>query len=145
MLDEDFRTTKHIMLEISKQEQRQQIFHYTESGKLFVKSFDLQELIAMIDYKEECSSRLSESDVSVIFYGKETKGVILTGDNRLRKKAESENLEVHGIIYIIKRLHSCGIISSETAIDALNNLTKNNKWLPKSEIEKLKQELTNKL
>lgn len=67
MLDEDFRTTKHIMLEISKQEQRQQIFPYAESGKLFVKSFDLQELIAMIDYKEECSSRLSESDVSVIF------------------------------------------------------------------------------
>lgn len=139
LLDEDFRTTKHIMMEIVQSEQQEKIFPYTANGKLLVKSFDLPELILLSEYKSECSSRLSESDVSVIFYGKQTGGVIMTGDNRLRKKAESEGLEVHGILYIILRLFQSSIITSETANYALTKLTETNPWLPKSEIDKIIQ------
>ncbi|MCR5453748.1 MAG: hypothetical protein K6F33_02020 [Bacteroidales bacterium] len=136
-LDEEIHTVKQVVFELIDKAQSEYVAKFVEEKKLHVKSFSLAELMELNNFSEQCSNRLSEPDVAVIFYGKQTGGIILSGDRRLRSKAESIGLEVHGVLYIIYRLYTDGIITAKKAIESLENLKASNNRLPKSDIERL--------
>ena len=60
----------------------------------------------------------------------------MTGDGNLRKSAEADNIKVSGILYIFDNLVEYGILDKKKAADLLEQLTKINMRLPKTECEK---------
>ena len=61
---------------------------------------------------------------------------MLTGDGKLRKSAEKDNVKVSGILYVFDNLIEYGIISEKEAADFLDTLMQINMRLPKDECEK---------
>jgi hypothetical protein len=61
----------------------------------------------------------------------------LTGDNRLKKEAVRQGFEAHGILWVFEQLVNNGLITSETAVNKLQELMSINTWLPMTECERL--------
>ncbi len=59
---------------------------------------------------------------------------MLTGDRRLRKYAESQDIEVHGILFLFDEMVRFGVVSSDIAAAKLEQLMQLNARLPKTEI-----------
>ena len=76
---------------------------------------------------------LSSQDCSVLITAREKKAVLLTGDGCLRKIAEFESLEVHGILWIFDALVAKGIITQKIAHSKLLHLININTFLPENE------------
>ena len=74
--------------------------------------------------------------LTVWYYAKKTGGRLLTGDGKLRKSAEADNVKVSGILYIVDNLVEYGILEKADAEDLLEKLMQINMRLPKGECEK---------
>ncbi|MGN0731384.1 MAG: hypothetical protein ACI4MA_05665 [Treponema sp.] len=61
---------------------------------------------------------------------------LLTGDGKLRKSAEADNVKVSGILYIFDNLVEYGILEKADAANLLEKLMQINMRLPKGECEK---------
>ena len=68
--------------------------------------------------------------------------MILTGDNRLRKEAQRQGFEVHGILWVFEQLLENQLIEAQSAIELLRNLMNINLWLPMGECEILIEKWT---
>jgi len=85
------------------------------------------------------TSKLSSSDVSAILLALQLSSKILSGDRMLKKVAEENNIEVHGILWVIEAIMNAKIISKDTACQKAELLMKVNKRLPTDEcIAKIK-------
>lgn len=131
-----FRTTDFVMNEIVQPVQQKMIDKFVEGKRLEVvsfDSFDLSEIIAMFS---SSTNNVSLTDCSVWYHAKRTDGRLLTGDGKLRRSAEADNVKVAGILYIMDNLLEYGIIDKNTAADLLEQLMQINMRLPKGECEK---------
>jgi predicted nucleic acid-binding protein len=63
--------------------------------------------------------------------------MILTGDNRLRKEAQRQGFEVHGILWVFEQLVNIEVLSPLIASEKLRELMSINFWLPVGECDKL--------
>ena len=81
-------------------------------------------------------SNASIQDCSVWKLAKDMGCPLLTGDGKLRKIVQKDEVEVHGILYLFEKLLEHGIIDSETAIERMEALKNINTRLPKDEIDK---------
>lgn len=72
-------------------------------------------------------------DFSVMLYAIENNCRLLTGDSKLRKTAENENITVSGILYIIDLLMDK--IDNELLLDSIELLRQSNERLPKNLIQ----------
>lgn len=82
------------------------------------------------------TTALSFEDCSAWHFATKLNGVLLTGDSQLRKHSQRSRIEVHRILFVFDQLLINSLISYSEALEKLNLLCKNNKWLPKKEIEK---------
>ena len=64
-------------------------------------------------------------------------GILLTGDNLLRKVATARAVRVHGVLWIIDELHAAGVCEVELLISALQVWRADDAvFLPVAEIDK---------
>lgn len=89
----------------------------------------------IVKLKQQVSA-LSFEDCSACYFALKYKGIVLTGDARLRKYAVASGLEVHGTLHLFDQMLQNKIVTLETAIQKLRLLAEINKRLPKREIEK---------
>ena len=130
-----FHTTQLIISELDEK-QVENLAAYIEQGKLTVRHLTRAE-IDDLDSLSVNSRKLSRQDLSVYFYAKELIDcMILTGDNRLRKEAERQGFEVHGILWVFEQMLENNIIDRPLASEKLQNLMKRNLWLPMAECQK---------
>ncbi len=83
-------------------------------------------------------SGLSDADKSVIWQAQQlsdTVFLILTGDNLMRKWCISNQIEVHGILWIFDHLLLQSHLNYKTASELLIQLMRLNQWLPVKECE----------
>ncbi|MCB9230567.1 MAG: hypothetical protein H6581_02840 [Bacteroidia bacterium] len=78
----------------------------------------------------DVSKGLSYTDRSVLFLAEKIKGMLITGDNLLRKEAPKRNIEAHGILWVMEQLILQKILTPEAAIAKLRQLMTINLWLP---------------
>lgn len=65
-----------------------------------------------------------------------TDSILLTGDNRLRKAAGIEKVDVHGVLWVVDEIHRQRVAGSKELIVALQNWHDDETvWLPSKEIE----------
>lgn len=82
------------------------------------------------------SSGLSFEDCSAWYYSKKLGGTLITGDRKLKKVVEKNEIEVRGIIFILDEILKQGLITFDVAIKKINLLYKLNTRLPKTELSR---------
>lgn len=111
-----------------------------EKQKNVIEKFIQNQSLVLIESSEDdlnnifeilsSTNGLSVEDCSIWFHAKKNKGILLTGDGRLRKLTSADGVEVRGILYIFDQLLISGLISFELAIEKLNQLYLLNERLP---------------
>lgn len=132
----DFYTTDFVISEIIQPSQIKAIEKYTKARKLEVISFGFEEIIEINKIHTNNTNNASITDCSVWYYAKKTGGRLLTGDGKLRKSVESDNVKVSGILYVFDNLIEYGILKPSESADLLEHLMQINMRLPKGECEK---------
>ena len=129
-------TTDFVIDEIVRPAQQKIIDSFVKSRKLEVVQFSPSEFSNITNLFVMNPNNASLTDCSVWYYAKQTNGRLLTGDGKLRKAAENDNIKVSGILYVFDNLIEYGILSEKDAADLLENLIKINLRLPKDECQK---------
>lgn len=133
----EIHTTDMVIDELIRSEQHEAIEQFRQNGSLNIKSFDGEELLQIVKMKtERQTSNASIQDCSVWKLAKDLECALLTGDNKLRRVVQNDNIEVHGILYLFDKMLEHEIMDNETAIDKLKSLYSINSRLPKEEIDK---------
>ena len=130
-LNFEFHTNDFIINEIK--DQKHLILEIIESNQLIVNKTKAEDYINILALQ---TKNLSFEDCSIWYYTKQIGGILLTGDARLRKTVEKDDIEVRGILYIFDMLLENNILSFSIAMEKLIALSKINTRLPKPEIEK---------
>jgi predicted nucleic acid-binding protein len=134
-LNFDLHTTDFVYEEIYD-DQKRVISNLNKREKLKIIETSSNEDFLGINNLLQNSKGLSFEDCSVWYYAKKLSGILLTGDNQLRRQATKNFVEVRGIIYVFDELVFQKLISLEVACIKIEELAKLNDRLPKKEIEK---------
>jgi predicted nucleic acid-binding protein len=119
-LEFEFRTTELIMDELFE-EQKEAFIPYIETNQLIVENVSDEDFME-INLIRTQKPTLSEQDCSAFFLAGKEQAALITSDNKLRKFAKSENVEVHGHLWILDSLFEAEIISGSRATEKLNLL-----------------------
>jgi rRNA-processing protein FCF1 len=135
----NFHTTQLILSELEP-EQLNKLQPFLETEILTIRHLSREEIDSLESLTSQ-SKKLSRQDLSIYFYAKQIgeNCLILTGDNRLRKEAERQNLEAHGILWVFQQMIDEKILTAQKAIDKLMELERVNFWLPKVECERFRE------
>lgn len=124
----ELKITDFVLDEL-EEEQKQELSAYIANGSLLVIESEENDLLEIANLFSS-SNGLSFEDCSVWYYAKKHRGIILTGDGRLRKQTSKDGIEVRGILYIFDQLLLGELMSFELAILKLNQLYRINDRLP---------------
>ncbi|WP_298355508.1 hypothetical protein [Runella sp.] len=132
----EFHTTQLILNEL-EEDQLQRLVPFIAQKQLSVRHLTQSEIDNLASISTQ-SRKLSREDLSVYFYAHELDNcMILTGDNRLRKEAQRQGFEVHGILWVFEQLVNIEVLSPLIASEKLRELMSINFWLPVGECDKL--------
>ena len=135
-LDFDMRTLEVLMNEVLDKKAREDVLKFIERKKLrVVELTDEQSNIAFSMLKNRKRNESFE-DCAAWLYAKEENAILLTGDANLRKSAEADNVEVHGVIIVFDELVKSGIVTPRIAAERLAKLSGINTRLPMREIDR---------
>jgi predicted nucleic acid-binding protein len=129
-LNYSFCTTDFILNEITDVFQKSAIQKFIDDESLAILSFTD---IGKIYHELNNHKGLSSQDCSVLITARENDAILLTGDSHLRKIAESDGIEVHGILWVFDELFDNHIITAKNAHSKLSHLMKINTFLPQDE------------
>lgn len=108
-------------------------------------SLDEKMLEEVLDFKKSIR-KLSFYDIANYVIAKYNNGILATGDEKLRRFATENGVEVIRTLKIIELLYTNKLITKEKFIKALELLEENDKTrIPKEEIEKLKVKFFSKI
>lgn len=142
LLDDFFRlpckiaTTDFVINEIEQPAQLKKIQDFIDSKKLDVAAFESDEVNIITELHNNRNNNVSLVDCSVWYYAKKNNCRLLTGDGKLRKSAEKDNVKVSGILYIFDNLLEYEILGKTSCAKKLEQLMQLNMRLPKNECEK---------
>lgn len=124
-----FYTTDMIIeTELNDEKQRARLRPFIDSGTLKIKEFDHIEMLEILQVHTD-KPQLSVQDCSAFIGAKTLSAHLLTSDNKLRKYAESKEIEVHGHLWVFDALVELNLITPTTAILKLEELETINKKL----------------
>lgn len=132
----EIATTDFVIYEIQRTEQLKKVKAFVHLRKLKIAEFDFSEMAQVNSIFENTNNNVSFTDASVWYYAKKTNGRLLTGDAKLKKSAEEDNVKVSGILYVFDNLIEYEILDKKTCADKLEKLYSINNRLPKGECEK---------
>lgn len=130
----EIHTVDFVVAEIVDADQRRIFDELVAGGGISVDGFTADEVIEIVEEHSSVSGNLSIPDCSVCYFARKHNVPMLTGDRRLRRYAEEQSIEVHGILFIFDELVKHDIISTSMAADRLEELFAINARLPKAEI-----------
>lgn len=130
----EIHTVDFVVAEIADADQRRIFDGLVARGEISVDGFTADEVIEIVEEHSSVSGNLSIPDCSVCYFARKHNVPMLTGDRRLRRYAEEQSIEVHGILFIFDELVKHDIISTSMAADRLEELFAINARLPKAEI-----------
>lgn len=130
----EIHTVDFVAAEIVDKEQLKAFNRLVGADKIHVNTFTADEVIEIVSEYSEVSGNLSIPDCSVCYYARKYQVPMLTGDRRLRRYAEAQFIEVHGILFLFDEMVKYGVLTPDIAATKLDELLNRNARLPKSEI-----------
>lgn len=132
-----FQTTAPIMDELYDYQQAE-LDPFIQSTSLVVVEFSEEDLIE-INQINLRKPTLSPQDCSAFFQAGKVAGILVTGDNSLKKHALNNHIEAYGHLWVFDQLVECNVLSGMDATTALRTLTdviNPRLGLPKSECQR---------
>lgn len=133
-LEYEIHTVDFVAAEIINSEQKEVFNQMVASGKIKVDNFTSKEVSEIVEEYSAVSRNLSIPDCSVCYYARKNNVRMLTGDRRLRKYAEQQSIEVHGILFLFDEMVANSVISPIDATTKLEELMALNSRLPQTAI-----------
>ena len=137
-LEYSFYTTPQVISEIRDEVQLVEMGKFIDNSSLIVDSNGDFESIQLIYDKY---AGLSYADSSVLELAIRLEGILLSSDKALRNISKRINLDVRGVLWVIKELVIKRMISKETAEMKLKEYPEINIRVPLNEIKKLINDL----
>ena len=113
-------TSDLVMLEMA-----QPMHDLVARGLLCLRHLNSAELIELTAFQARQPRNLSFEDCSVLSLALKMEAALLTGDADLRRAAEAENVEVHGLLWVLDELVGSLHLSPVRAASILQELVKN--------------------
>jgi predicted nucleic acid-binding protein len=108
-----------------------------EDGGLTTYDLSGDEVALVMALKREHRGLSANDCFALVTAAKQENGILLTGDNQLRKVASSKEVRVHGVLWIIDELLAAGACETELLISAVEIWRDDRAvFLPNAEIEK---------
>jgi predicted nucleic acid-binding protein len=134
-LDIEIYTTGFIYNEILQSDEKNEFELFVRSGQLKIIVVEENEQETISNMKLTYSNR-SIADKTALYKAMQMECILLTCDDKLKKEAIKQKLEVHGSIWIIDQLLDNDIIDTNRAIEVIESLKKTNSWLPVDELDR---------
>ena len=116
----EFHTTELVLAELFD-DQYSALEPYIVTGYLIVDEITTDDL-SMIIQIQNTKPALSEQDCSALYQAQKSDAILITSDNTLRRYATSNNVEVHGHLWIFDHLVRENIFCGSKAVEKLTEL-----------------------
>ncbi|MCG8620771.1 MAG: hypothetical protein MJE68_02065, partial [Proteobacteria bacterium] len=104
---------------------------------LHVIELDSAALTLAIEYYQKHKTKLSLPDVFAYVLAKENSWMLLSGDTALRELSAKENVNCHGVLWLLDQLHDCHVSNQEHLYKGLRKISDHPRCrLPQVEIQK---------
>ena len=104
------------------------------------KSLQLQpEVVQIVFQYASRYTKPSRTDLFALVAAKISNATLLTGDENLRKAADKEEVEVHGLLWLLDKLFDAKLVLGQQLSDALDVIVEKGAWLPQKEIQLRKE------
>jgi predicted nucleic acid-binding protein len=128
----DTHTTDLVLAEVQHAGQWGKISQLVDAGMLKKHEFSDAWLLAAVAI-HQAQSAVSLPDASALVLAKELGANLLTGDRSLRRTAEQNEVETHGILWVLDLMVQHGVLQMEAAAERLMFLRKHGSRLPEEE------------
>ncbi|MEL6627284.1 MAG: hypothetical protein AAFO96_27495 [Bacteroidota bacterium] len=135
-----FQTTDLVGAEVTDDEQRSELDVYVENGSLSLVGLNVEEILLIQELRDRHLG-LSLEDCSVMYLAEKENAILLTGDGTLRKSSAKVNIEVHGILWLLRQVYEEGLLTQVAACEKARLLKACNIRLPRNELEKMIKDL----
>lgn len=132
LLELEIHTTADVLDELDE-DQLALLQERAANGDMHVYSMNSDEMEEVTDLG--LSNALSRTDKSIYYYSIKLECLVLTGDKKLRQTVEESGCEVHGIVWIFDQWVGGQVMSKEEAAEKLQDLIKDNPFLPLAECQ----------
>lgn len=135
-LNIEFHTTRYVVGEIIDPEQELLVVDMINKKELHIDDFESDDLSELYELIIECSGKnnLSEADCSMLVLAKRLGCQLLTTDQKLKRKAEEEGIQVNGLLWLIDLLVDEGVVTREKMAAYLTRYLETNSRAPKDEV-----------
>ena len=134
-LDIEIYTTDFIYNEILQSDEKDEFELFVRGGQLRIIVVEETEHESISNMKLAYSNR-SFADKTALYKANQMRCILLTCDDKLRKEAIKQKLEVHGSIWIIDQLVENDKIDTKRATEVIESLKTTNAWLPVDELDR---------
>lgn len=128
-----FATTTLVVAEVKTSAQKKALASFIRAGTLVAEDPEFEKLLLADEWAK--TRRVSLADASVALLARDRGGILLSGDDRLRKRAKEDGVEVRGLFWILDTLVEEARISENAAAGALDAILAAGARLPKNECE----------
>lgn len=128
----EIHTVDFVVAEIKTDPLRTAVGEMIRTGVLHVDNITDEQMPKVLSL---LSGNLSLTDCAVWFTAKTNGWTLLTGDKKLRAKAEADGVTVRGILHVLDELLDASKIDPSYAAEKLEQLSRGNKRLPAAEVE----------
>jgi predicted nucleic acid-binding protein len=139
-LDVEICTTIFVYNEVVKQNQIEEFETFERTKKLNILDLLPEEQDEVIKFKTKRNLK-SIPDKTMLWKAIQLRCPLLTCDDKLRKEAIDNGIEVHGSIWVLTELQNKKIIDKKKTIELLEELKTVNTRLPFDEIDKIIKQL----
>ena len=139
-LDVEICTTIFVYNEVVLQNQIVELETFKRTKKLNILDLLPEEVDEVINFKTKRKLK-SIPDKTMLWKAIQLKCPLLTCDDKLRKEAIDNGIEVHGSIWVLTELENKKIITKQKTIELLEKLKIVNTRLPFDEIDKIIKQL----
>jgi len=134
-----FKTTDLLWEEVNDGEQKRALEAFVKEKQLELVELSIEE-ISYLQEMEQNFAGLSIQDCSAMYLAKKDKGILLTGDGKLRKTSTQGGIEVHGMLWLLREVFEAGFLDKEQALEKAKALKSSNMRLPRAELDKMIKE-----
>ena len=134
-LDIEIYTIDFIYNEILQSDEKDEFELFVRGGHLRIIVVEETEHESIANMKLTYSNR-SFADKTALYKANQMRCILLTCDDKLRKEAIKQKLEVHGSIWIIDQLVENDKIDTKRATEVIESLKTTNAWLPVDELDR---------
>ena len=125
--------TDFVLHEVSRGQQWAQISPFVDAGLIQHHATPSAEMSAVVAFSQE--NGISVSDASGVLPAQRLQAILLTGDRRMRRTAESAQIEARGLLWIFDLLVERAVLPRHAAAERLARLCSGGSRLPSAECE----------